>query len=397
MNRTPAGERDAWVVMASVQGVAELTFGRLLARHGSASRVLELAASGTLPADIGDDASGQQRLPEPVRARLADAARRADAILARLKELGVWTLTSLDAAYPDRLRVLDSPPPVLFGWGDPSSLSHRRAVAIVGTRRPTLHGRALTAQIAMRLVESDASVVSGLAIGIDGVAQATAVEYGGQTVGILGSGHARPGPRAHRALIARIIHDGGAVISELAPDAAATKGTFPRRNRLISALADAVVVVEAPVRSGALITARHALEQGRDLFVVPGRPGDGATAGCLALLRATPARVVAGLDELIADLGYLADPDASPAPAPENAGRHPSVMSRTAALALLGPPERAIAARICEAPGGIDALVAATGFSPGTVAAALTLLQLRGWVQQIGAAYMAAGPLLAAA
>jgi DNA processing protein len=391
-------ERDAWVVIASVAGIAELTFGRLLAQHGSAIQVLELAADGSLPAELPDDARGEhQQLNRPVRERLVEAARRADELLARLQQLGVWTLTSLDVAYPDRLRVLDPPPAVLFGWGDPSSLSHRRAVAIVGTRRPTLQGRALTAQIAMRLVECDASVVSGLAIGIDGVAQATAVEYGGRTVGILGSGHASPGPRAHRALIARIVDDGGAVISELAPHMNPTKGTFPRRNRLISALADAVVVVEAPIRSGALITARHALEQGRELFVVPGRPGDWATAGCLALLRTTPARVVAGLDELITDLGYLTD-DTAIASASDGNGSWPgSTTSREAALALLDPPQRAIAAHICEVPHGLDALVAVTGFSPGTVAAALTLLQLRGWVQQIGGAYLPAGALLAAA
>lgn len=396
VNAADSDERTAWVVLASVYGVAEHTFGRLLAQHGAATRVLELAARGRLSLELASDGSTRPRLTEEVRARIVDAARGADRLLARLAQLGVWTVTSLDAAYPHRLRILDPPPPVLFGWGAIASLVHPRAVAIVGTRRPTLQGRALAARIATRLVECGASIVSGLAVGIDGVAQAAAVEGGGITVGILGSGHASPGPRAHRALIDRIVDSGGAVISELSPDATATKGTFPRRNRLISAIGDAVVVVEAPVRSGALITAGHALEQGRELFVAPGRPGDAATAGCLALLRTTPARVVAGLDELIADLGYLSGAGEPRSASPGMAGRQPPVINRAAALALLAAPERAVATRICDAPGGLDALVAATGLSPAVVAAAVTLLQLRGWVQQVGAAYMAAGPLLVA-
>jgi DNA processing protein len=388
----PDEERAAWLVLASVHGVGDHTFGRLLAQHGSIRRVLKLAADECLPANLEPGDVIPRRMSDGLLRRIALASRGAAQILRRIDELGVWTLTSLDAAYPERLRILDPPPPVLYGWGAPGALAHPRAVAIVGTRRPTLHGRAFAARIATRLVECGASVVSGLAIGIDGAAQAAAVEAGGRTVSVLGSGHAAPGPRAHRALMRRIVADGGAVISELAPDATATRGTFPRRNRLISALGDAVVVVEAPERSGALITARHALEQGREVFAVPGRPTDSAAAGCLALLRETPARVVVGLDELTADLGFLAA--AASASPDADVGSSAAAISRDGALALLGPPERAVASLICDAPGGLDALVAGTGFTPGTVAAAVTFLQLRGWVQQIGAAYMPAGPLL---
>jgi len=178
----------------------------------------------------------------------------------------------------------------------------------------------------------------------------------------------------------------GAVISELAPDTLPTRGTFPRRNRIISALGDATIVVEAPRRSGALITARHALEQGRPVLALPGRPGDPSVAGCLALLRETPARPFAGLDEMIVDLGY----DAPPAGATVTAR-----LSLAAALELLGPAERAVAQRLAKGPAGADALVSETGLAPPIVSGALTLLLLRGWIASMGPAYLPAGPLLA--
>jgi DNA processing protein len=379
-------ERSAWIVLAGVDGVGEHTFGRLVARHRGAARVLELAARGRLPSDLGSDA---RPLPAAVRAAIEEAARDPAAFLARLDELELWTLTPLDAGYPDRFSVLDPPPPAIHGWGDPETVRAARSAAIVGTRRPSAAGRALAGRIATALADRGVVVVSGLAVGIDGSAHAATVERGGRTVGVIGSGHARPGPGAHRALVKALLAAGGAVISELAPDTVPSRGTFPRRNRLISALGEATVVVEAPARSGALITAAHALEQGRPLFVAPGRPGERLTAGCLRLLRETPARIVAGVDELIADLGLL---DAVAAP---GAGEQAAPIGRAAALELLGSTERAIADRLCQAPCGPDGLVAATGLAPGSVAAALTLLQLRGWVVPSGAVYLPSGPLLA--
>ena len=227
--------------------------------------------------------------------------------------------------------------------------------------------------------------MSGLAVGIDGAAHAATVEAAGATVAVLGAGHGEPGPRAHRALAGRIVTGGGAVISESAPHVRATRGTFPRRNRIISALADATLVIEAPARSGALITARHALEQGRAVLAAPGRPGDASVAGCLALLRETEARPIVGLDELVADLGFLASPEPA-APVPR--------LTRQDALGLLGDAERAVARRLCRSAAGADALALDTDLPPGAVAAALTLLQLRGWAQPSGGVYLPAGPLL---
>jgi len=229
-------------------------------------------------------------------------------------------------------------------------------------------------------------VVSGLAIGIDGAAHAATVEAGGRTVAVIGGGHAVPGPRAHRALVARILATGGALVGELAPDLHPTKGTFPRRNRLISVLTDATVVVEAPLRSGALITARHALEQDRLVFACPGRAGDRITAGCLALLREAPARPYVGLDELWVDLGFDRSSADDRAPG--------AVLTAAAALALLGPAERAIAERLAQGPASADVLISTTGLPPAVASGALTLLLLRGWIDVLGPAYLPAGPLL---
>ena len=303
--------------------------------------------------------------------------------------MGLWTLTPLDADFPTRLRDLPEPPLVLHGLGNRAALHAPRTVGVVGTRRPTPGGRALTSKIVARLVEWDATVVSGLAIGIDGAAQAATLERTGSTIGVIGGGHRFPGPRAHQQLRDEVIANGGAVISEHHPDDHPTLGTFPRRNRIIAALSDALIVVEAPTRSGAISTASHALALGRPVFVAPGRVGDWSVAGALKLLRDTPARLIVGLDELIADLGY---PDQTVAP---SGSGQPAATSRDAALAVLGAAERAVARRLTHGPASLDLLVQETGYAPQVVSSAVTFLLMRGWAHAVGPAFVAAGPLAA--
>jgi DNA processing protein len=305
-----------------------------------------------------------------------------------MESLGGWVLTPLDVGYPARLHELEEPPVVIYGLGSAERLVGPGLVAVVGTRRPTAQGRDLAARIGARLAEAGATVVSGLAVGIDGAAHLAALDAGGDTVAVVGSGLDDPGPRAHRCLAAAIAA-AGAVIGELAPGVRATQGTFPRRNRIISALAVATIVVEAPARSGALITARHALEQGRPLLVAPGRPLDPAVAGNLALLRESPARALVGLDEMIADLGLGAE-GAQACPAA------PARLRAAHALELLGEQERAVAVALCGGPKTVDGIARASGLPAGVVAAALTLLQLRGWARVLGAMQLPAGPLLEA-
>ena len=176
-------------------------------------------------------------------------------------------------------------------------------------------------------------------------------------------------------------------MSELAPGVRATQGTFPRRNRIISGLCQATIVVEAPARSGALITARHTLEQGRLLLVAPGRPLDARVRGNLELLRESPARPLVGLDEMLVDLGWHAS--RAGRPRVEGTPR----LSRAAALGLLQPTQRRVAQALSDGPCTIDTLCRATGLDPGVVSAALTMLQLRGWAQAHGPTQLPAGPL----
>ena len=234
-------------------------------------------------------------------------------------------------------------------------------------------------------------VVSGVAVGIDGAAHAATLAAGGRTIGVIGGGHHHPGPRAHRDLRRQIADTGGALISEHHPSVVPTQGTYPRRNRVIAALGDGTVVIEAPRVSGALITAHIALELGRPVLAAPGRIGEWSTDGCLRLLRETPARPLVGLDELIVDLGL--DRDAVPAAQAANGA---AALSSTAALAMLAGAELSVARRVRRAPAGLDALVDDTGLPPSVVSSAVTLLLLRGWIEAVGPAYLPAGPLLAA-
>ncbi len=392
----PDVERDAWVVLAGVHGVGPVTFERLLAVYGSASAVLGHAlvrgsAAHLIAASRGLDDGPATLTPETARA-VAEAAREVDLRLAPTRAAGVRVLTLADEAYPGRLRRIELPPPVLFLHGDASAMERARSIAIVGTRRPTEHGRSLAGRIADAVAGLGATVVSGLALGIDGAAHAAAVRAGTPTVAVIGGGHGRLYPAAHRGLARTIVDEGGVVVSEFAPDVIPTRGTFPRRNRIISGLADATVVVEAGARSGALTTAAWALEQGRGLHIVPGRVGDPAVAGCLAFLReaAPEARIVAGVPELVDDLGLLDLPKVAARGVRQGRPEPPSL---DALLATLGPAERSIARQIVSGVGTVDELASATGSPGATVLGALTSLEVRGLVLEAFGRYRAAGLL----
>ena len=303
-------ERDAWVVLGEAAGVGPVSFGRLVGAFGSASAVLAAARGrrgAVILVEAVADADGSASLAPATARAIVQAANEPEAILGPVRRAGVEILILADPGYPARLRRIELPPPVLFVRGAATSLDRPRAVAVVGTRRPTQAGRATAARIADAVAGLGATIVSGLALGIDAAAHVAAVDAGTPTVAVIGGGHERLYPAAHRGLVRRIVDGGGAVISEFAPDTIPSRGTFPRRNRIISGLADATVVVEAGARSGALTTAAWALEQGRGLFLVPGRLDDPTVAGSLAFLReAGPeARVVAGIPELLEDLGLV--------------------------------------------------------------------------------------------
>lgn len=425
-------ERESWVVLLGVPGLGPVTFAALLARFGSARAVLAAAAEPNgaarlaeamantaepSPGDTADEMTGSKAgFPGPAGRPLGDRpgagaprsleaglARRIqeysanpDSVLAPVKALGLKVVTLDDPEYPGRLRLVDMPPPLLFVRGVAAALAAPSAVAVVGTRWPSDKGRMIAAWIGSSLARAGSVVVSGLAVGIDGAAHAAVVAEGLATVAVLGGGHARLFPRAHERLADAIVEAGGAVVAELAPDIPATRGTFPRRNRLVSGLSDATIVVEAGKRSGALITAGWALEQGRDCFLVPG-PMDAPTSeGCHAFLRSYPGqtRVVCGIPELLEDLGLAGGEVVSAGGAAHGRpGAAAPGAGPEAVLASLGAVERSLAEALAPGPATADDLARKTGLSGAAVLSALTLLELRGLVVGAYGRYMPAGVL----
>jgi DNA processing protein len=383
-------ERQAWAVLTSVSGLGPVGFGALLRQFGSGNGVLATALrpgaeARLVAAGVVDD---RETFGAAVAEAIVGVASDPGTTLRRVVIQGVEIVTTEDAAYPRRLLAIELPPHVLFVRGDIAAMSAAHAVAVVGTRRPTEPGRAIASRIGGAMAKAGAVVVSGLAVGIDGASHAAAMDEGGPTVAVLGSGHGRLYPRAHARLADRIVADGGAVVSELVPDTHPSASSFPRRNRLISGLADATVVVEAGAKSGALITADWALQQGRDLFMVPGSIDAPESAGCLAWLRDYPgqARIVASIPDLVQDLELLGDTRTQ-------RGR-PSL---EAELIELGATARAVAVELVCGRGTVDELVAATGHSVATVLGALTMLELRGLATSAYGRYRPAGRLASAA
>jgi DNA processing protein len=216
-----------------------------------------------------------------------------------IRREGIEAISCLDEKYPASLRDIYDPPPVVYCKGEllPADVN---AVAIVGARRCSLYGLQVAERIASGLAERGITVISGMAKGIDSAAHRGAMRAGGRTIAVLGNGFRHVYPPGSERLF-RDICAGGAVITEYASDTAPSKSSFPRRNRIISALAKGVVVVEADLKSGALITADFALEHGKEVFAVPGRIDVSTSRGTNKLIR-DGAKPVAGVDDIIEEL-----------------------------------------------------------------------------------------------
>ena len=210
--------------------------------------------------------------------------KRVDACLAWREKPGRHILHWQDARYPPLLREIASPPLILFVEGDISLLQDYQ-LAIVGARRPSPMGLEIACRFANELSQQGFIISSGLARGIDGASHQGCLAAGGKTIAVLGSGIADIYPHCHRALALQIVEQGGALVSEFFPDASPRAEHFPRRNRIISGLSVGVVVIEAAMKSGSLITARYAAEQGREVFAVPGSIANPLSRGCHVLLK----------------------------------------------------------------------------------------------------------------
>lgn len=324
-------------------------------------------------------AAGPARLRACVPPALAEdvAKARRDTAAARREKAWLearaehFALVWGEDGYPETLAQLHDPPPVLLGRGDPAALS-RPAVAIVGSRSATTpacdHARALAAGLG----RAGLTVVSGLALGIDAAAHRGALSAGAPTVAVLGCGPDRVYPAEHGAL-ARAVAGGGAVVSELPVGTGARPAHFPRRNRIIAGLTLATVVVEAGLRSGALITARVAIDHGRDVLAVPGSVGNPLARGCHALLKQG-----AGVVEDVQDvLDALAGRYVPPGDRPERA----AVVDADGAIT--DPEARALLHALAGGPASLDQLVTRSGLTASGVSSMLLSLELDGVVSAL--------------
>jgi len=285
-------ERAYWVAWSCVAGI------------GPARMHALLRAFGTLQAAWGQPLAALRAagLTERVatRARTAFSERDPAAEWERLIKHDITVLTEEDPDYPERLRATVGAPALLFVRGA-FTAADDLAVAIVGTRRMTSYGREVTFRLATGLAAVGVTVISGLAKGVDGIAHKAALNAGGRTLAVLGHGLDTIYPRDHGALAAQIVADGGALVTEYPPGTRIDPANFPARNRIISGLALGVVVVEADQKSGAMITADYAAEQGREVFAVPGSILSEMSVGCHALLR-DGARLVTDVDDILNEL-----------------------------------------------------------------------------------------------
>ncbi len=283
----------------------------------------------------------------------------------RLASFGISLITLADQRYPLWLKEIPSPPPLLYVRGDPAVLS-TVSLAVVGTRQPTPYGLAVTRALLEPAVRAGITIVSGLALGIDGQAHRVAVEHSAPTVAVLGCGVDLIYPWEHRLLAERLL-DNGAIISEFPLGAKPERHHFPQRNRIISGLAKAVLLVEAGEKSGALITAKFAVDQNRDVLVVPGPITSPQSLGPLNWLKlgATP---VTSAEDILRVFNV-----ASAAPVGRPAGRSPQGRTEIAIIASIGGQTR-----------HIDEIVEQSKLDTSVVAATLSLLEIDGLVRHLG-------------
>lgn len=356
---SPHDDRRYWIAFRLAEVASTSRFQALIDTFGSLEAAWK-ADSAQLRRVLG----GRERtLANVIRTReTLDLDRAMD----RLDRAGVSVVTVVDDGYPRLLREIAAPPPVLFYQGQLLE-TDADAVAIVGTRRATAYGRDVTIEIARGLAEAGVTVVSGLATGIDGHAHRATLEAGGRTFAVLGSGIHDIYPREHAGLAKRVAEQ-GALISDNLPDAKPDRWNFPARNRIISGLSLGVVVVEAPEKSGALITVDFAADQGRDVFAVPGLATSSTSAGCHRILR-DGARLVRNADDVLEDLRLRSHVEPTETQQP----------------LVLDDDERRVLNVLTSEPRHIDDVVESCGLELPRVSGLLLTLELQQLARNVGA------------
>jgi DNA processing protein len=367
MPRLSESEKVDWLQLCRSGGVGPRTFHKLLERFGTARRAYE-----ELP-----------RLMREAGGERWQRCRRdeAEAELEALQSLGAQLIARVEPEYPVRLAEIADPPPLLALLGQPALLA-APAVAIVGARNASAHGRMLASSLAKELAEAGLVVVSGLARGIDTAAHEGALAAGGATVAVIASGIDVPYPPDNEALMAEIAAS-GAVVSERPPGAVPQARHFPRRNRIIAGLCVGVVVVEAAPQSGSLITARLAAEQGREVMAVPGSPLDPRHRGTNQLLR-DGATLVESAADIRAALGGALKPIPAPSRRPRRREARPAPPPARPPAQV--PPQGDLLGRLQERLGVepllVDELIRQCHATSAEVQRALLELELEGRIER---------------
>lgn len=360
-----------WLALVAAPGVGPRTIERLIAQLGTPAAVRE-ASTQTLR-DLGLNSDSIRALRCPDQAALDQALAWAERPQAHI-------LTRSDPRYPALLGEIPAPPGVLYVRGDPLVLAEPQ-IAIVGSRNPTPQGQQITRELANRLAGLGLVVTSGLAVGVDAAAHQGALE-GGRTIAVLGTGPDQVYPASHRDL-ARRIAAAGALVSEYGPGEGPRARNFPRRNRLISGLSLATLVTEAALQSGSLITARHALEQGREVLAVPGSVRNPLARGCHALIR-EGARLVEDAEQVLEELAPLLHGlwEAPRASSSDVASTPPDPAPPDGAAGL-DPDYRRLLATMGYDAMATDELVRLTGLPIQSLSSMLLVLELEGHVSSV--------------
>lgn len=345
-------EWRAWLALKMVRGVGNVLGVSIVQAFGAPDRAFAASTHALECAGVRRDAA---------RAiRSFDRWDAVDAQLVRLQASRVRLVTWADETYPESLRQIYDPPLFVFAKGD-LCRDDVLAVAIVGTRSPSSYGRQMARGLTDGLVRSGLTIVSGLARGIDAEAHATALRVGGRTIAVLGSGIDVVYPSEHHQLLMKIAEQ-GCVLSELPMGTAPDAENFPGRNRIISGLSLGVVVIEAAEKSGSLITAQYALDQGRDVFAVPGPVGE-RSKGTHKLLR-QGATLTERADDVISEIA-------------------PHLLTRKAPAPVLGGEEARVYASVGEESTDIERILAAVDLPVAATLDTLMRLELRGLIVQL--------------
>lgn len=370
---TDEAETRAWLSLLRTPAVGPASIRQALQRVGSARGVLE--NPDPVCRELGLPAASRDWLRAPNE-------KLVDADLAWLARPGRRLLRCDEADFPPQLEHIDQPPAALFVVGD-AGLLLRPQVAIVGSRSASAQGLADAREFARQFVQAGITVTSGMADGIDGAAHTSAMDSvgsGGSTIAALGTGADVVYPRKHRELAARIATY-GALVSEFPPGTAARSEHFPRRNRIIAGLSLACVVIEAGLRSGSLITARLAAEQGREVFVVPGSIHNPLKHGCHRLIR-DGARLVEEPSEVIEAIGEAARALGADLLVRLQDSEDPSAASEPA-LHAVDPDYARLLAALGHDAATLDELIERTTLKPAELSSMLLLLELDGQVASV--------------